>query len=81
MGQILPTTNPLFLVPYGYGLGTMIVQLWEQFGPRGYYPWEHRYHDAIAEGRIPQSVALDEFRDKYDDYGYTPYVPDSKQCE
>lgn len=56
----------------------MSAQLWERFGPRGYEPWEHRYHDAIAEGRIPAKVTLDEFRAKYDDYGHTPYIGDPK---
>ena len=72
MGQ-LPTRNPLFLVPFGYGLGAMSVQLWERLGPRAYEPWEHRYNDAIAEGRIPCQVTPREFRAKYDHYGATPY--------
>lgn len=78
MGQSLPTHNPLFLVPFGYGLGTMVVQAWERFAPRGREPWEFRYHDAITEGRIPPHVTLDEFRAKYDDYGVTRYTPDPK---
>jgi hypothetical protein len=77
MGQFLPTRNPLFLVPFGYGLGTMMVQVFERFGPRGYEPWEFRYRDAITEGRIPSHVTLDEFREKYDDYR-TTYNPDPK---
>ena len=79
MGQALPTRNPLFLVPFGYGLGTMLVQLWERFGPSKYHPWEFRYRDAIAEGIIPQQVSLEEFLAKYDDYGHTPYATDPKQ--
>lgn len=78
MGQVLPTTNPLFLVPFGYGLGSMGVHLWEHIGPRRYHPWEFRYRDAIEEGRIPLTVTLDEFRAKYDDYGHTPYVAVAK---
>jgi hypothetical protein len=80
MGQALelPTRNPLFLVPFGYGLGTMMTQLWERFGPRVYEPWEFRYQDAITEGRIPSKVTLEEFRAKYDDYGATPYIHDPK---
>lgn len=76
MGQtlLLPTRNPLFLVPFGYGLGTMLTQLWECFGPQGYQPWEFRYRDAITEGRIPPQVTSEEFRAKYDDYGATPYI-------
>jgi hypothetical protein len=78
MGQALITRNPLILVPWGYGVGTMGVQLWQHYGPKGREPWEHRYDDAIAEGRIPQKVTLEEFRAKYDDYGHTPYNPDPK---
>lgn len=78
MGQALPTRNPLFLVPFGYGLGTMMVQLWDHFGSHGHYPWEFRYHDAITEGRIPSRVTLEEFRAKYDDYGHTVYTDDPK---
>ena len=73
MERVLPTRNPLFLFCFGYGLGTLVTQLWERFGPRRYHPWEFRYRDAIAEGRIPARVTLQEFRDKYDDYGRTPY--------
>jgi hypothetical protein len=83
MGQslILPTRNPLFLVPFGYGLGTMAVQLWEVIAPKEFYPWEFRHQDAINEGRIPSHVSLEEFRAKYDDYGVTPYIPASNTSE
>jgi hypothetical protein len=70
----LPTRNPLFLVPLGWGLGSMAYCAWERFWPK-YHPWEHRYRDALAEGRIPPQVSLDEFRAHYDDYGRTPYDP------
>jgi len=78
MGQTLrlPTHNPLFLVPFGYGLGAIVYQLWESFRPLRYYPWEFRYRDAIEEGRIPSGVTLEEFRQKYDDYGHTIYSSD-----
>ena len=55
------------------------MSLYDRFGPREYQPWEFRYRDAIAEGRIPTKVTLEEFRVKYDDYGVTPYRPDPKQ--
>lgn len=55
----------------------MVTQLYDHFG-RGYTPQEHRYREAIAEGRIPPKVTLAEFGAKYDDYGYTPYVFDPK---
>jgi len=80
MGQVLPTRNPLFLVPFGYGLGTMAAQLYERLGPRRYEPWEFRYQDAIAEGRVPPHVTCEEFRAKYDDYGATPYSGDPKRA-
>ena len=79
MGQGLPTQNPLFLVPFGYGLGTILVQLRERFGTQSYHPWEHRYHEAISEGRIPAHLPFEEFRLKYDDYGHTRYPLDPKQ--
>ena len=79
MGQVIvPARNPLFLIPFGYGLGTIAVQLWDRFGPQHYQPWEFRYCDAITEGRIPPHVSLEEFRAKYDDYGATPYTPNTK---
>lgn len=82
MGQ-LPTRNPLFLIPVGYsigcGVGIGAIHLWERFVPRSYQPWEHRYRDAIQEGRIPSTVSLEEFRAKYDDYGHTAYVVDPKR--
>lgn len=81
MGQSLrvPTSNPLFLFPFYYGIATMTVQVWEQFGPRKYEPWEFRYRDALTEGRIPPHVTGAEFREKYDDYGFTKYKGDPKK--
>lgn len=67
---------PLIFPVFAYGLGLWPLFQWS--GKKTYFPWEHRYKDAINARMISSGTTMAEFRANETKYGLYYYMSDPK---